>query len=56
MLKLKNFIFTSDKKKTLNGREINGEILGGLLVNYIESINGGAVPNIENAWTYICMS
>jgi hypothetical protein len=23
---------------------------------YIESINQGAVPNIENAWTYICQN
>ena len=23
---------------------------------YVSSINEGAVPNIESAWTYICMT
>lgn len=23
---------------------------------YVKSINDGAVPNIENAWTYVCMT
>lgn len=35
MLILKNHIFSSNKKKKLNGKDINGEILGALLNNYI---------------------
>ena len=26
----------------------------GLVQSYVASINQGAVPNIENAWNYIC--
>ena len=25
-----------------------------LITNYTKAINEGAVPNIENAWSYIC--
>ena len=25
-----------------------------LMQNYVKAINEGAVPNIENAWSYIC--
>jgi len=25
-----------------------------LIQNYVKAINDGAVPNIENAWSYIC--
>jgi len=27
-----------------------------LAESYVVSINNGAVPNIENAWSYICKS
>lgn len=27
-----------------------------LAESYVTSINNGAVPNIENAWSYICKS
>lgn len=29
-------------------------MINGLLHSYVNAINEGAVPNIENAWTYIC--
>jgi hypothetical protein len=25
-----------------------------LVSNYVDAVNAGIVPNIENAWTYIC--
>lgn len=53
-LELRKKITTLNKKKSLRGKDINGEILGSLLVSYTTAINGGAVPNIENAWFYIC--
>ena len=31
-------------------------MINGLMVSYVNAINEGAVPNIENAWTYICRS
>lgn len=27
-----------------------------LAESYVQSINNGVVPNIENAWSYICKS
>lgn len=42
------------KPKMLNGKLLNGEMLINLMNNYIAAINNGAIPNIENAWNYIC--
>ena len=53
-LELRKKVTTLNKKKSLRGKDISGEILGSLLVSYVTAINGGAVPNIENAWFYIC--
>ena len=53
---LREMLFTQDKIKKIKGKEISGEILAGLLSSYVETINTGNVPNIENAWTYICKS
>ena len=44
------------RPKTLNNRLMNGEMMGTLIGTYVQSINEGAVPNIENAWSYICKS
>jgi hypothetical protein len=41
------------RPKTLNGKNLNGAMLGSLLHSYAKSINEGSVPNIENAWTYL---
>ena len=29
-------------------------MFNGLLNSYVKAINDGAVPNIENAWSYVC--
>jgi hypothetical protein len=42
------------KPKTINGSLLNGIMLASLLNSYVKAINEGAVPNIENAWSYIC--
>jgi hypothetical protein len=42
------------KPKRLNGKNLNGDMFAGLVKSYVHAINNGAVPNIENAWTYIC--
>lgn len=44
------------KPKVLNGKLLSPEMFVTLAINYVESINHGAVPNIENAWTYICQN
>lgn len=40
--------------KTMNNKELSGEMLGNLIENYVNTINKGSVPSIENAWSYIC--
>ena len=44
------------KPKTLNGKQLSPEMFLTLAESYVHSINQGAVPNIENAWTYICQN
>lgn len=40
-------------KTIMNGRRLTGDMFVGLVYNYVEAINKGAVPNIETAWNYI---
>lgn len=40
--------------KKLNNKSITGEMFLHLAKAYTEMVNGGKVPNIENAWNYIC--
>jgi hypothetical protein len=40
----------------LNGKKLTGQMMASLAESYVQSINNGAVPNIENAWAYICKS
>jgi len=42
------------KPKTLNGKRITGSMFADLAINYVNGINKGVVPNIENAWSYLC--
>ena len=54
VLELRKKIIYKATPKQINGKLVNGEILSGLLKSYVEAINVGAVPNIENAWVNIC--
>lgn len=38
----------------LNGKAITGTTLLELCEAYTKAINGGSVPCIESAWTYLC--
>jgi len=42
------------RAKTLHGKSITGRVLVNLARQYVEAFNKGSVPNIENAWAYIC--
>lgn len=42
------------KPKIVNNKKLNGEMYLSLMQNYVSAINDGAVPNIENAWNYMC--
>lgn len=44
----------SIKVKTLRDQKLNGELYCSMLNSYVAAINDGAVPNIENAWNYMC--
>jgi hypothetical protein len=35
----------------LNGKVLNGTLLSELIESYVNQINNGACPNIEDAWT-----
>ena len=51
---LRNYLFSYSKPKTMLNKEVSGSVLAGLAEQYVTAINGGAVPNIESAWTYVC--
>ncbi|CAG9321625.1 unnamed protein product [Blepharisma stoltei] len=51
---LRNKVFAKVKPKMLNGKQLSGEMLLVFMQSYIDSMNSGCVPNIENAWNYIC--
>lgn len=38
----------------LYGEVFDGALLSEYILNLVEQINGGALPNIENTYTYIC--
>lgn len=47
-------IITSVKVKTLQNQKLSGDLYCSMMSSYVTSINEGAVPNIENAWNYMC--
>ncbi|OMJ93442.1 hypothetical protein SteCoe_3558 [Stentor coeruleus] len=54
VVQLRKKILGKLKVKNLNNKPLNGNMLATLVESYINAINKGAVPTIENAWTYIC--
>lgn len=38
----------------INGKPLNGDMFWNLCKSYVEAINKGAIPSIENSWAYIC--
>jgi hypothetical protein len=54
VMTLRRKVINRIKPKMLNGKKLTGPMLAHLAQSYVASINNGAVPNIENAWQYIC--
>ena len=54
VLQLRRKVLNRIKPKVINGKKLSGQMLSTLASSYVTSINNGAVPNIENAWNYIC--
>ena len=48
---LKAKVFDECPLKVMNGKPLTGLILSELLKMYVESINDGGVPKINDAWT-----
>ena len=44
------------RPKQLNGKAVTGEMLLELATAYASAINEGSVPNIQNAWSYVCQN
>lgn len=47
-------IFKKIRPKMINGKILNSRMLIELCKAYIQAMNTGNMPNIENAWTYLC--
>jgi|688.fasta_scaffold270704_1 hypothetical protein len=39
----------------LKGEHLDGTMYISMLNSYLNAINNGGVPNIQNAWTYMCI-
>jgi hypothetical protein len=45
---------TNIKPMSLNGQVFDGTLLTAYIDNLVNQLNNGALPNIENTFTYIC--
>ena len=52
-LRLKNALYQGARVKRVNERDVSGEVLGSMLASYVQTMNEGVVPNIENTWSYV---
>ena len=54
VMQLRRKVINRIKPKLMNGKKLNGTMMANLISSYVDSINKGAVPNIESSWMYIC--
>lgn len=54
IIQLRKKISNKIKPKQLNKNPLNGEMFVNMIKSFIEAINKGAVPNIENTWSSMC--
>jgi hypothetical protein len=54
VLNLRKKVLHKIKPKTLKGQVLNGEMFCNMMSSYVKAINSGAVPVIENAWSFMC--
>jgi len=52
-LELKDKIFKDANPKRFNGKKLNGPTLVNLITEFVEVINKGGIPNINNAWDQV---
>jgi hypothetical protein len=49
-MNLRNKIYKEANAKVMNGKKMTGSVLANLLEEFVNAINKGSVPNINNAW------
>lgn len=54
IMQLRKKVSSKLRPKTLNKKNLNGDMFINMIKSFIEAINKGAVPNIENTWTSMC--
>lgn len=54
VMNLRRKVLGRIKPKLFKGKELDGKMYLCMLNSYLSSINSGAIPNIENAWSYMC--
>ena len=54
IIQLRKKVGNKIKPKTLNKKALNGEMFINMIKSFIEAINKGAIPNIENTWSSMC--
>jgi hypothetical protein len=53
---LRNKVYKESQPKTINNKKLTGTALASLIVEFINAINNGAVPNINNSWDNVIQS
>lgn len=53
-LSFRKRILNGVKVKALQNQSLDGNLYCSMLNSYVQAINEGAIPNIENAWNYMC--
>jgi len=54
VITFRRYVLNRIKPKAMNNKVLNGSMYAELVKSYSSSINKGAIPNIENAWSYVC--
>ncbi len=47
---LKDKIYRQTLPKRINGKRLTGPVMANLIVEFVNTINSGAIPNINNSW------
>ena len=54
IIQLRRKVASKIKSKQLNRKPLTGDMFINMIKSFIEAINKGAVPNIENTWSSMC--
>ncbi len=52
---LKDKIYKETQPKRINGKKMNGSALAQFIMEIVNSINSGVIPNINNSWDKVVM-